>query len=395
MRRSSRPFFFLGDLMAHSASLSSRRMILFSTAFAGSLVSLLSLWTVFFTRLPRWRPLTEYLAAALPSLVTLLAIAALYRMRRAPGSGAAEEQAPTTLAEARFLAATETGLDAFFLLDAVRTPTGLVEDFTFTYLNRKARALFGLAENRGVGDRLCELYPSFHLEGLFTQFESAVLTGSQSTAEFALREQSIPARRVRSSVLKLGNGVVVTASDRSETRQPEAASGGIGHNDALTGLPGRALLHKHMQQAIEHARTDGRVVALLLLDLDGFKQIQAELGHGIGDYALNTIAQRLKNAIRATDSVFRTGAEQFAILYTGPHLSEPMSAYANQVMLSLLPPIAWQRRQLALSARIGVALYPECAADAESLLEQAGIALSRTKQDRAADSHEELQLTAV
>ena len=382
--------------MARSTSISSRRVLLFSTAFAGILISLLSLWILFFSHSTRSKPFAEYSSAALPGIAAC-SLLLLYRLRRAPGSEVSDEETQTTLADARFLAATESSLDAFFLLDAVRNSSGAVEDFTFTFLNRKARELFGLPDNRGVGDRLCELYPSFHLESLFAQFESAILTGGHSTAGFAIQEKSINARWVRSSVLKLGNGVAVTVSDRTAAHEQQAADTYIAHHDTLTGLPNRALLDDRMQQAIERARRNRHFVALLLLDLDNLKRINAEFGHGVGDYVLNTVAQRVKSAIRTTDSVFRLGSEQFAILYADLPTSELVSSFANDVMASLVPPISWQQNQLSISASIGLALFPESAATAESLLEQADLALYRMKRDGGASAAAEVEfrLTAV
>ena len=257
----------------------------------------------------------------------------------------------------------------------------MIEDFTFTYLNRKAKLLFGMAENRGVGDRLCELYPSFHMEGLYEQFSAALMTAAQSSGEFEIKEKCINARWVRSSVLKLGNGVAVTASDLTEEKQLKAATAYVAHYDGLTGLANRTLLNDRMGQAIERAKRNKTFVALLLLDMDGLGEINQQFGHGVGDYVLMTVAHRLRGAVRASDSVFRLDGGRFAVIYADVPVREPASTFAQKIMWSLAPTITWQKQRLSITASIGLALYPD-AQTTEGMLEQADLALHRTRHEQ-------------
>jgi diguanylate cyclase (GGDEF)-like protein/PAS domain S-box-containing protein len=367
--------------MSERTLFSARRAVTFAVAFSGLMVSVLVVGTIFTSRFSQWTPRTEYLMSATPALL-LFSYVALRKMRQEPGPGNAEEQAATTLADARFLAATESSLDAFFLLDAVRGKGGAIEDFSFTYLNRKARQLFGMAENRGIGDHLCELYPSFHMEALYEQFSAALVSSGQSTGEFAIKEKCINARWVRSSVLKLGNGVAVTASDLTEAKQQEAATVYVAHHDALTGLANETLLNDRLQQAIERAKRNQGFVALLLLDVDGLGEINQRFGHGVGDYVLMTVAQRMHSAVRASDSIFRLNGRRFAVLYSDVPVREPASTFARKIMLSLSSAIMWQKNTLSIAASIGLAIYPDAASAAE-MIEQADLALHRTRNEDA------------
>ena len=380
--------------MPERNSFTARRVATFSAAFGGLLVSVVVLWTILTSHFSQWTPLTEYLVAAAPPIF-LISFIALRKMRQQPGPGNPADQAITTLADARFLAATESSLDAFFLLDAIRGEGGMVEDFSFTYLNRKARQLFGMAEHRGVGDRLCELYPNFHSEALFAQFSAALVTGGQHTGEFAINDPCISARWVRSSVLKLGNGVAVTASDFTEAKQQEAATIYVAHHDLLTGLANQALLNDRLQQAIERAKRNNTFVALMLLEMDGLGQVNQQYGHGVGDHVLITVSQRLRSGVRASDSVFRLSGNRFAVLYADVPVREPASTFVTKIMLSLSPAITWQKTRLSITASLGLALYPD-ATTPEALLEQADLALHRTRHEgEATATLEAAELAAV
>ncbi|MFS2055783.1 diguanylate cyclase domain-containing protein, partial [Variovorax sp. CT11-76] len=95
----------------------------------------------------------------------------------------------------------------------------------------------------------------------------------------------------------------------------------LAHHDTLTGLPNRKLLDERLQQALAHAARHGQPVAVLYLDLDGFKQLNDTLGHEAGDLALREIARRLQALVRQTDTVARIGGDEFVLLATG--LVEP------------------------------------------------------------------------
>jgi diguanylate cyclase (GGDEF)-like protein len=153
-------------------------------------------------------------------------------------------------------------------------------------------------------------------------------------------------------------------------------------HDSLTGLPNRKLLQRGVRDALEEAhRTDTRV-ALLLLDLDRFKDINDTLGHDLGDRLLQLVAARLDGTLRPGDVVARLGGDEFAVLL--PELVDEQSAQdiANRMRGSLSQPFVLEGLALELEASIGLALYPTHAQDSDTLLQRADVAMYVAKERR-------------
>lgn len=150
--------------------------------------------------------------------------------------------------------------------------------------------------------------------------------------------------------------------------------------DALTQLPNRVLLLDRFNQAITAAKRRSARVALLFLDLDGFKQINDSLGHGFGDIALQQAALRLSQAVREADTVCRYGGDEFLILL--PEVSEPADAalIASKLLTSLALPCTVGDQVLRLSASIGIGLYPDDGDTVGELIDHADAAMYRAKQ---------------
>jgi diguanylate cyclase (GGDEF)-like protein len=152
-------------------------------------------------------------------------------------------------------------------------------------------------------------------------------------------------------------------------------------HDPLTGLANRVLLHTRTTDALENNQG---TTALLLLDLDHFKEINDTLGHAAGDVLLQEVAQRLRRSVRANDLVARLGGDEFAILVTG--LSDPASAepIAAQVLALLAEPVVYEGLHLSVEASIGIACFPDDAANAEELFRRCDVAMYQAKTERGA-----------
>ncbi len=154
-------------------------------------------------------------------------------------------------------------------------------------------------------------------------------------------------------------------------------------HDALTGLPNRTLLRDRTGQAIRQADRDLVPAALLLLDLDRFKEVNDTLGHHYGDQLLLQVGERLRRALRGVDTVARLGGDEFAVLLPKIATGEGAVAVANKLQTALEEPFALEGLSLDVEASIGVALYPDHAADADELLQRADIAMYTAKQTHA------------
>ncbi len=157
--------------------------------------------------------------------------------------------------------------------------------------------------------------------------------------------------------------------------------------DPLTGLANRRALERTLESALARAAARGRTVAVLMLDLDGFKAINDSHGHAAGDAALREVARRLRRCVRERDLVARLGGDEFVVLLTDVGGSSGAAKEAcERVDAALGEPIALEQGEMALRAAIGVATYPGDAADVASLLAHADRAMYAAKARRRVDS---------
>ncbi|MEW6513709.1 MAG: EAL domain-containing protein [Pseudomonadota bacterium] len=157
------------------------------------------------------------------------------------------------------------------------------------------------------------------------------------------------------------------------------------HYDALTGLPNRTLLRDRVEQALLRAERENLAVALMLIDLDKFKDINDSLGHSTGDALLVACAGQLKNVARHTDTVARFGGDEFVVLIPDlPHATAAaiVDRIASELGETLARPIDLAGREISSTASIGIALYPGNGTEIEELLKNADAAMYETKRER-------------
>jgi diguanylate cyclase (GGDEF)-like protein len=285
----------------------------------------------------------------------------------------------TAMHQARFLAAANATGDALLLLEPI-VVNGAMHDFRITYLNAKARGLFKLPAETLLGGNLCALLPFFRTERLFEQFCSIILSGKPSTAEFSLNDERIDARSLRSSVVQFEHGLVLSLTNLTEQKVFESVVAQAHHHDALTGLPNRVLLDDRLQQVMARAKRCRHSAAVLILDVDGFKDLNERSGRAAGDHVLKTLAKRLRGAVRSSDSVFRIGSDEFVIVFGDLASADLAASLARKVVLSLLPPVKWRTQSFDISVSLGVALYPDGGSTPESLLVEADMQMYRMKR---------------
>ena len=178
------------------------------------------------------------------------------------------------------------------------------------------------------------------------------------------------------------------------------------NHDALTGLPNRGLLNDRVAQALAQARRDDQHVALLFLDLDGFKFINDSFGHSFGDGLLCSVAARLATFVRESDTIARLGGDEFVILLPHLHHAEGALQVAAKVRDSFLTPLLQEGRELHMSASIGISIFPQDGDSCDSLLKHADVAMYRAKaqgrngvqsysQEMGAHAQERMELEAA
>ena len=153
----------------------------------------------------------------------------------------------------------------------------------------------------------------------------------------------------------------------------------IALHDTLTGLPNRTLFGELARAAVATAERDGGKLALLFVDLDRFKAVNDTHGHAAGDAVLVTLAQRLRDALRASDVVCRHSGDEFIVLLHDANQWDEVAATADRLLAAMEQPALVHGRELGVSASIGVALYPDDASDHETLVRYADTAMYAAK----------------
>ncbi len=174
-------------------------------------------------------------------------------------------------------------------------------------------------------------------------------------------------------------GVVFNARDISERVRLEEQLTRQAFHDGLTGMANRALFRDRLDQALARSGRSLGVLAVLLVDLDGFKQVNDSLGHDAGDELLKVVAERFESELRPSDTLARLGGDEFAVLIDGAHESQA-SSVATRLLSSLAEPVWIAGRELSVGASIGVALHPGGTARSEDLLRHADVAMYAAKE---------------
>jgi diguanylate cyclase (GGDEF)-like protein len=182
-------------------------------------------------------------------------------------------------------------------------------------------------------------------------------------------------------VLVLLCSVVLLSHQRRIERQA-AESGHRAAHDALTGLPNRVLLGTRMEEALKAADGTADSVALLVIDLDRFKEVNDSLGHHYGDLLLQLVATRLQREVRAGDTVARLGGDEFAVLMPAARGAGEADLLAKRILAALRQPADLNGVPVDVDGSIGVALYPSHSDDASELLQYADIAMYTAKHGR-------------
>jgi len=167
----------------------------------------------------------------------------------------------------------------------------------------------------------------------------------------------------------------ITARKEAEERIKHLAQ-----HDALTGLPNRALLFDRLERALTGAQRSGQMLAVLFIDLDGFKPVNDRHGHDVGDALLQAVALRLQDLVRDSDTAARIGGDEFVVLLPTIAAAEDADKVARKLRAALASPFDLRGRRIMISGSIGVALFPRDGDSPAALMQHADGAMYREKQ---------------
>jgi diguanylate cyclase (GGDEF)-like protein len=175
--------------------------------------------------------------------------------------------------------------------------------------------------------------------------------------------------------------MVGTHTDITARKLLETQLENLAHYDALTSLPNRTLLEDRLKLALAYAKRENKMLAVMFVDLDLFKEINDLYGHEVGDLVLKQVSQRLISCVRESDTVARLGGDEFIILLPMIDAEGDAILVANKIVQSIAQPIIAAQASLHVTASIGIAMYPQHGKDEKLLMINADMAMYQSKRN--------------
>ena len=250
------------------------------------------------------------------------------------------------------------------------------DGFCAMYGRTRAEIIGQTPEAFGIVESQHALYVAL-LQHVFEQtpFDVEVTARRKDGTEFALALQLVPVS---------DNGQlthwVAFLRDVTENKNQLLLLRHQALHDGLTDLPNRTLLYERLERALEEARGESVMVALLLMDLDRFKEVNDTFGHHFGDVLLKQVAFRIRNQLSPDDTVARLGGDEFAILLPRAPDANAVAQTARRILNALEQAFVVEEQVLEVGASIGIALHPRHGSDARALMRCADVAMYSAKQ---------------
>ncbi|MFU8896149.1 MAG: diguanylate cyclase domain-containing protein [Gammaproteobacteria bacterium] len=268
----------------------------------------------------------------------------------------------------------------------------LVTDLTgtVTYLNREAEILTGWSRHEALGQPLAEVFkiidgtsrnvapsPAHRAitEDRTVELAIGCVLQRRNGTEMGIEDSAAPVHGRDGTV----TGAVIVFHDVARSRLMSEQMTHLARYDHLTGLANTVLMTERVNQAVRFAHRHGKQMALLFIDLNGFKDVNDSHGHDFGDQVLRTVARRLEACVRESDTVCRRGGDEFVILLAEIECRRDAAKVAEKVLAAICAPHVIEGHAVRVSSSIGISLYPPDGDDASGLLRCADIAMYEAK----------------
>ena len=255
-----------------------------------------------------------------------------------------------------------------------------------TFLNDAALRIVGLPRSEMQGVNFRDFASKEDAAAIFSVFHQVYLTGapfrglSWRVLRPDAREQhvEVSVSLIRDVIDRPGGfrGIIHDITDR---RKDEEQIQFMAYHDPLTGLANRLLFDDRFAQVMAHARRNEERFAVMMMDLDKFKEINDRFGHDAGDQLLRGVAERLRSQMREGDTVARFGGDEFLLLMPGMSRIEDLQPLGQKVLQAFQPPFSVSGQALSVCASIGAAVYPDDGSERDSLIRKADFAMYRAK----------------
>lgn len=298
---------------------------------------------------------------------------------------AIDQAVAESLEQHAFLKDMETRLFGAILVASPDPIYVLDLDGRFIYANKATADLFVRAPEAIIGKSALEF--GFPFDGDFHQnlqtviaeqsiyrgkFVHAFASGKGEIFEYLLAPVLDDHRKTEA--------IVCTSRDVTEQALAEEKIWHNAHHDPLTGLPNRRLFMDRLEQDVKHSKRGSVPLAMLFMDLDGFKAVNDSLGHEAGDSLLSEVAQRLTACLRTDDTVARLGGDEFSVILNGARKRTGVELVARDIIGALAKPFHIGQQRVTISVSIGIAFHPQDASSPVALLGAADQAMYKAKK---------------
>ena len=263
------------------------------------------------------------------------------------------------------------------------------EQLDIVLFNPTAEVIFGCTAAEAMGSNVERFIPP-RLRAAWREHMAAFVAGGSGVIRmgdhaeiFGLRGngEEFPLEISLARISQRGRPLYsAVLNDVSARRRDQARLIALANFDALTGLPNRAVFQQRLQRSLVHAQRFNEGLAVLVLDLDRFKNVNDTLGHDAGDRVLQVVAKRLKDSLREDDSVARLGGDEFAVLIERVTEMRLVGSIARKLLKAIAEVIMLGVHEYQITASIGISAFPADGSDAITLLKNADIAMYRAKE---------------
>ncbi len=259
-------------------------------------------------------------------------------------------------------------------------------DGIITFASQVSSTILGMAPGELTGHSLCEFVHPEDFGIVRTAMKEAVQANVLPTIIYRARHTDqhyvwfeTTLRLIKESTGEETQTILCVSRDISDRKRMEERLHDLVRTDHLTTLPNRFLLDERFANGLAQAQREGSLLAMLMIDIDRFKNINDTLGHGMGDVLLKVVGSALKSCIRECDTLARWGGDEFVLLLPGLQDSSVAVAIAQRCLESLKEPFVVDGQELRITASIGISLAADSSAEAGVLLQNADIAMYKAK----------------
>jgi diguanylate cyclase (GGDEF)-like protein len=289
--------------------------------------------------------------------------------------------------QATYRIATEGGNEGFYIARPIHDLNGTIVDFEIVDSNQRGAQFLRRRREELIGKRISTLYEGARSERLMKILQEAMEAGILESDVEVPGDRTLAGRWAHLRIVRANGGLAVTLRDISDAKAHVEELVRRSNEDTLTGLPNRHWVQSYLPEAIEHAATNKAMLALLFVDLDGFKKVNDTAGHAAGDEVLRNAAQRLKDAVRPHDYVARLGGDEFVVILEQLAHKADAAHVADRILQTFQQSFRIGHAVHSLGASIGISLFPSDGADADMLLRNADVAMYSVKASGKGNYH--------